>query len=271
MSTAATPPPSIYDGLPYQTSISTQALDSRLASNAAHGRSDFHAWFMARAAAQPGHHVLDIGCGTGAQALRMLEAVGPTGSVSALDLSASSIAQLQAAAGPATNLQAVAADMAHAAQVIEGQFDQKAFDLAYSVYSLYYSPMTHTVLDAMRTTLRPTGRMVIFTPYKPHGFIDFVERYGGPIDRRVKAAIDFGPHLLEPYFLQHFEEVQIHFYRNPVRLPNLEAVREFYRNSVYFDPQAEPAILAAAARDIDGLGYFPYEKNGYLIRGEVKR
>src|SRR5258707_551492 len=47
----------------------------------------FSAELLAAAAAQPGEHVIDVGCGTGATTSELARAVGPTGHVLGVDIS----------------------------------------------------------------------------------------------------------------------------------------------------------------------------------------
>jgi len=53
---------------------------------------------LAHGAPQPGEHVLDVGCGCGASTLDFARAVGPTGTVTALDISGPMLAEAEARA-----------------------------------------------------------------------------------------------------------------------------------------------------------------------------
>lgn len=50
---------------------------------------------LARAAPQPGEHVVDVGCGCGASTLDFARAVGPTGAVTGLDISGPMLAEAE--------------------------------------------------------------------------------------------------------------------------------------------------------------------------------
>jgi ubiquinone/menaquinone biosynthesis C-methylase UbiE len=67
-------------------------LKKRIEINHAYSSTDFNAWLLERLAVKSGEHVLDVGCGTGAQSIPIAGLVGPNGSVSSLDISAASIA-----------------------------------------------------------------------------------------------------------------------------------------------------------------------------------
>jgi len=99
---------------------------------------DFDGWLLERLAVKPGEHVLDVGCGTGAQSLPFAGLVGSNGSVSSLDISADSIATLKSKIPSGAHVQAVASDMADLARVIADTFTTKRYTLAQSSYALYY-------------------------------------------------------------------------------------------------------------------------------------
>jgi ubiquinone/menaquinone biosynthesis C-methylase UbiE len=60
---------------------------------------------------QPGMHVLDVGCGTGAITRGIAEAVGPDGKVTGVDINPDLIAQARTAHGELANLKFVASDL----------------------------------------------------------------------------------------------------------------------------------------------------------------
>ena len=85
------------------------------------------------AAAAPGEHALDIGCGSGTTTLRLAKAVSPAGSVTGVDLSGPMLA---VARGRAT-------ESGSKAQFIEGDvtdypFEPKRFDLAFSQFGVMF-------------------------------------------------------------------------------------------------------------------------------------
>jgi len=249
---------------------SSAALAERLETNRKYSAVDFQDWLMQRLAVRPGADVLDVGCGTGAQTLAFLSAVGPRGSVSALDLSPESIATVRTRAGAAPNLQGEVADMMDVAEVVARRFRVKRFDLAQSTYALYYATRPVGVLDAMRRVLKPGGRIAVCTPNNPHGLIEFIRRF-----TEVPAANDangrFGPDVLEPYFRRHFFVVDIALLCNVQRVPTVDEVMRFWRNTSYYDSAVADRVATAVEDEISRRGGFFYEKNSYLIVGSVPR
>jgi SAM-dependent methyltransferase len=243
----------------------TASLDTRLQINARYAAFDFHSWVTAGLAPKPGMDVLDVGCGTGAHALRVLGLLDGDGALCAFDLSADSVAQLRRQAAGAANLHTAVGDMRDAAEII-GRFPVRRYDLAYAIYALWYSPDHHATLEAMRLSLKPAGRLVVCTPNAPNGLRETLKRLG--LKRpELDQATQFGPNLLEPYFRAHFDDVRICLRRNELRITSAEDVLAFFRAAGYYEPSLEPGLQRQAATEIASRGYFAFEKNNYLIEG----
>jgi SAM-dependent methyltransferase len=243
----------------------TNSLDTRLEINARYAAFDFHAWITEHLGPRPNMDVMDVGCGTGAQALRILDVLHGDGTISAFDLSADSVMELRRKAADSTNLHTTVGDMKDAAQII-AKFPVCRYDLAYSIYALWYSPDHHATLDAMRLSLKPRGRLVVSTPNAPNGLRETLKRLG--LKRpELDQATHFGPNLLEPYFRAHFDDVRIFLRRNELRITSTDDVLAFFRAAGYYEPALEPSLKRQADTEIDNRGYFAFEKNNYLIEG----
>lgn len=219
---------------------------------------------------RPGMDVLDVGCGTGVHILKALDTLNGTGSVSALDLSAGSVGTLSQAAQGHRNLDVVVANMNDLAHIIQQTFRIKTYDLAYSIYTLWYATDHFGVLDAMRHALRPGGHLVICTPNAPNGLREVIKRLGQPRPE-LDQVTSFGPQVLEPYFRAYFDDVSIHLRRNTMHITDPDDVIEFYRSTGYYDPDLEPRLRRYVDGQIEINGFFPFEKNNYLIKAAVPR
>lgn len=257
----------IYEGEIKERAISTESLEIRLQLNNKLSSTNFHEWLMKKLNVQAGEDVLDVGCGEGAQAIPFCERVGSSGSVSATDISASSIEKLRDKGAQYAHLQAIVGDMANLQQMIDSQFRTKKYDLAQSAYSLYYSPNRHLVLDAMRQALKPEGRLAVFTPNEPHGMVNFVKQFT-PVSAEIEECFVFGHSVLEPYFRKHFWDIEIHLFHNVVSVPSVEDFLTFFRATTYYNASVETDIAKAVQQEIDKNGIMQYEKNGYLIIGK---
>jgi SAM-dependent methyltransferase len=259
---------SIYSGEQAVRATGTEYLEKRIAINRAYSSVDFDMWLLDRLRISRGEHVLDIGCGSGAQALPFAKLVGPEGTVSALDISVDSIALLKSRLQDGMHVEAVAADMGNLAEIIANCFSTKQYSLAHSSYALYYSPKRLKVLDVMRDALRAKGRCAVFTPNGRHGLVELAGQFG-EIPSAIRESLCFGPEVLRPYFDRHFRLVEVYHFHNLVTVPSAGILLEFYRQTTYYDCKVEPGIRAVVDEKVKVTGSFEYEKNGYLIIGFV--
>jgi SAM-dependent methyltransferase len=249
-----------------QNITSNKSLQTRLNANRNFGDFDFHAWIYEHYAFAPGMDVLDVGCGSGAQAIEALKRVGANGSVTAVDLSPESIAQLRAESSAPPNLQPEVGDMRELASLIAERFRVKKYDLIHSTYALFYARDHRRVLEAMRGALKPGARMIVTTPSGPNGLRRLVNRLGFQTPE-LEAIDHFGTRVLEPYFRSAFPQIEIQLGRNLLRIPTAEAVAALYRSTAYYFPDAEENLLRLVRAQIASHGHFAFEKNAYMIIG----
>jgi SAM-dependent methyltransferase len=254
----------------YQSrAISSQSLDKRLDINIKYQQRDFFGWLSSRINVREGDCVLDVGCGTGAQAFIFSDQVGARGKVVGIDLSRESIAKVAQASR--ANIIPLVGEMGCLDDVLsEAGLGNQKYHMAHCSYAMPYSDDPERTLAAMADALTPDGRMVVFVPYRPHGLVEFASRHSA-VPERVRQVFDYGPKILEPFFRRRFWSVSIDLFQNVVRIPTVQEVMDFYRETTYFDPASENKIMDEVQRIIERNGTFEYEKNGYLITGSEQR
>jgi ubiquinone/menaquinone biosynthesis C-methylase UbiE len=105
---------------------------------------------------QPGERVLDVACGTGLVTFRAARAVGPSGAVLGTDISEAMVEALVAAAA-ASGLSQVTGRRMDAEEAV----GEESFDIALCALGLMYVPDPVAAVTAMRSAVRPGGRVVV--------------------------------------------------------------------------------------------------------------
>jgi ubiquinone/menaquinone biosynthesis C-methylase UbiE len=127
----------------------------------------FRQWTLDLANVQPGHVVLDVGCGTGTLLLAAAERVGPSGAVHGIE--------------PSTEMAVHARHKAAVhrvpLEVVAGSADRLpyppgSFDVVFCTLVLHHLPrsMPAGAIREMRRVLRPGGRAVIVEWQRPQSF-----------------------------------------------------------------------------------------------------
>ena len=137
---------------------------------------------------QPGDRVLDIGCGSGATTMALAELVGPTGTVTGIDLSETMLAPArdEAARADATNVRFDLGD----AQI--HPFPTGTFDVAYSRFGLMFFDDPVAAFTNIGRALVPDGRLA-FVCWR-----DLAEQEWIEVPLRAAAAHVPMPHLGKP-------------------------------------------------------------------------
>jgi len=116
---------------------------------------------LTRAAAKPGEHVVDIGCGCGATTLALAEAVQPGGALVAADVSEPMLARARQRIGARPGVAYVCADaMVH-------PFEAGWADLLFSRFGVMFFGDPVAAFANMRRALKPGGRTVFACWRKP--------------------------------------------------------------------------------------------------------
>lgn len=125
-------------------------------------------------APEPGHHVLDIGCGTGLNFRHLQRRIGPTGSITAVDSSAQMLRQARRKADSAgwNNVRLIEADatsLTATALTATAPGPDVGFDAVISTYALSLMANWRRAVALMVEAARPGGRVGVVDMQKPVG------------------------------------------------------------------------------------------------------
>jgi ubiquinone/menaquinone biosynthesis C-methylase UbiE len=219
----------------------SELLDRRIAENIRGQQKDLVQWIFERLEVQAGWQVLELCSGTGSQTLRLLELVGASGGVTALDVAGEALEKLRDKldAAMSRRLTTVAAPMEDFPQAL-AQLPLKppAFDLIFCAYGLYYSRDPKETLEEALRWLKPGGRMAIVGPYRANNgpLFGFLGELGAEIPPPViYASRDFMEAAVIPWGLGHFRKITVHTMVNPVVWDKPESLITYWQNSTFYD------------------------------------
>lgn len=250
------------------TTRATQAelLEQRIAENRAAQEVDLAAWIFERTRVEPADQILELCCGTGGQTLPMLNALGNSGHLVALDVSAAALETLagKVSGDDANKLTTVKASLDEMSQALERSgLRRPGFDLVFCAYGLYYSQDPRKTLDETFSWLKPRGRIVVVGPYGPNNqpLFDLVEASGVTLGEAVvSSSRRFMLEAVVPWAALRFRSVRISTLVNPVRWATPERVLNYWQNTTFYDAGRRPAFEALLHRHFAEHGEFVNEK-----------
>lgn len=240
-------------------------LARRMEMNKDFQRFDFSQWAIEQIEPSKSAKVLDVGCGRGAQAIPISEIIGKSGEITLIDLSQDSVSYVLSCVNEKTKSNGVHGSMDKISTLLGPESSN--YDLAYSVYALYYANNSTCVLNEMYKRLRPGGRLCIIGPDGPHGLVEIVRKFHA-IPSQVDSSFDFRAKVLEPFFKTNFSEFRISFLKNPQSVTVPDRLIEFYRQTTYYAKQIEKELHKFASDQIKEKGALIYDKYSYAINAK---
>lgn len=236
------------------------ALAVRLAGQGPEARRELTDWLVDLVSVRSGMRILDLGSGLGIPALAMAEIVGPTGTVVALDRSLDALAALRdSAAG--TACQRVVVPVCQDFDSFGSHRAQPGvFDRVTAAYSLYYSRAPLQTLLALRSMLRPYGRLVIAGPHplSNRSLRELCSKaYGRPFPSGTRAT-RFMTELLPAILPRIFPYVRRRVLVTQVVFSDAASLLSYWRAHNWYEPRADDEIrdvVRAAFRESDHLTF----------------
>jgi ubiquinone/menaquinone biosynthesis C-methylase UbiE len=141
-------------------------------------------------AARPGERILEIGPGTGLQALHVARQLGDAGRLDIVDVQDEMLEHVMGRAR-AEGIGPIAATRADAREL---PFPDGTFDAAYLVTVLGEIPDAGTVVRELRRVLKPSGRLVVGEFFDRH-FVPFTDLLGYADAAGLQLSVRLGPPL----------------------------------------------------------------------------
>lgn len=242
-----------------ETSQVTTALDNRTSTNQRFGDKDLEEWLIEKLSPRKGEHILDVGCGTGSQLIKLAKFTETDYSCVGLDISESSITQAAKKAGESgVKVKLVIESMD---RIEETGLEDGSFDTICSTYSIYYAADVKRVLETLKKKTKPTGRIAITTPYRDNnqGWFDFLKQFMKLPVNVERSSSTFMEEEIIPFAHQYFSNVTTFEFVNNISIPTYEDLRRYWVSNIYYKEELDPGFEKYAKEHFmenDSFGFF---------------
>lgn len=241
-------------------------LDKRIAENVAAQEVDLVKWIFDRTMVKRGSHVLELCCGTGAQTLRMLDLVGDTGKVVALDISREALDNLISKTDimKSSRLTTFEANIDELCQSLQMAGLQEAcFHLIFCAYGLYYSTDAQRVLQEGKRWLKPNGAIAIIGPFGPNNapLFEMLQKSEVEIPAfAMYSSQNFMYEVVIPWATRNFKSVIINTVVNRIRWTSPEKILNYWKNSTFYKAEKLAVVEERVNKHFENHSEFINEK-----------
>jgi len=210
--------------------------------------------------------VMDLGSGTGKQTRLYGNLMSPNSEMVALDVAEQSLELLKDTYEGVAPLKTIRADFDQLD--LHPNLETQSFDLIHAAYALYYTKNLPQTIRSLYKLLKPGGILWVIAPY--HGtnkeFLDILR----PL-HEVEAFMDyvfdrFHRDVIRQGELVGFKELKPALFRNKVYFPDSEAFMKYLRNSLFYRPGHDEAIIEGVKKVCEAQGRFAVSKNVVSIQ-----
>jgi SAM-dependent methyltransferase len=241
-------------------------LNVRLGTNTKFGDNDLKSWLIANLMPRAGEKVLDIGCGNGTYLREVAQKVGGDESCFGIDYDSQMIKEAtERSKGFTPTITFIHMDMDRVGDP-DSPFKNEFFDLIFSVYAFYYSKDALKTLDALKTKLKPDGRISIVGPYADNnkGWFDFLNQFMELPASIVDSSTTF-MEKIGSYAKENFSDVIYAEFVNNITIPSYESLQNYWVSNIYYDAENDQSFEKYAREHFANNSTFRFFKKAQMI------
>ncbi|MCL4547436.1 MAG: methyltransferase domain-containing protein [Bacteroidetes bacterium] len=235
----------------------SKALVNRINAHDKFGSKDINEWIFQKLELKKGLQIVDLGCGTGKQTIPMAEIVGPSGSVTAVDVSSESINIL--------SREAIRKSIDKNITVMNCDLDdwnkhlgKTKFDRALASFSIYYSKNPEALFETVCSVLKPNGLFFFCGPsLKNNSEIkEFIAAIKNSSDESVTGGADFMEKTGQLLAHKLFKAVEVSIFENPLKFDSPDSLYQYWSSCNMYDEKIDAAFQKAAQEHFKTNKYF---------------
>lgn len=218
-------------------------LERRIAGNAGGQEINFNDWVFKGLKIKKGMKILELCCGTGAQTLLFLKAIGEKGKIVGIDISREALDILAAKIGQKQRKNALLLKSgidSLSKTLLNSGIKPNSFDLIFCSYGLYYSSNAQETLEQARRFLASSGEIIIVGPFGKNNnqLFGLLESAGVKIPPYVMhTSRDFMYDVVIPWATDNFKSVCTNTIVNRVRWTSADQILGYWKNTTFYFPE----------------------------------
>jgi SAM-dependent methyltransferase len=250
------------------------ALARRVEAHDQFSALDLNEWCFDLLTISPGLSILDLGCGTGKQTLALAPLLGPSGHLTAVDVSPEALITLRheaAARGLDSCIEVCRCDLDEIAHHIR----DARFDRAIACYSIYYAKRPEPLFRFVHSVLRPGGILFFCGPSQENNreLKKFQDSLYAVVNKPVPArnsAAPFMEGLGQELACRLFGDAEIFSFENPLRFNSPEALYAYWSSYNLYDESLEEPFRSRAAQHFRSQNIFETVKRVIGVRSRKR-
>jgi len=219
-------------------SINTDShkLTNRISTHKKYSLKDINKWIFNKVAPLEGENLLDIGCGTGEQLIKLSKKLGNKSTIFGIDASSESLKIINDKCKNfgISNVTTIKGNM----DEIDNLLLHDDFDIIISCFALYYSKNIPKLIANLKTKLKKDGRFFVCGPMKGNNveLMEFQSKISSTIPKKINYPMT---ETILPELQKNFQAISKIYFENPIKFPNSSSLIEYWKSYILYDPTIE--------------------------------
>lgn len=249
----------------------SKALLNRIAAHEKYGSKDINEWTFKNLELGKGLSIVDLGCGTGKQTIPMAEIVGPTGNITAVDVSDESLGILINEARNKKlekNITVLNCDLDN----LETHLPGNKFDRVLASYSIYYSKNPEELFKTIQSVLKSGGLFFFCGPSSKNNseLKEFIASISNSVQENTGGGAAFMEGVGQKLANVYFHSVENFLFENPLKFDSAESLCSYWSSYNLYNAKLDDAFKEAAREHFKINKYFVTNKRVIGIKAVKK-
>ncbi len=214
----------------------TNKLIQRIQTHKNFSKFDINKWILQHISLQDKEKLLDLGCGTGEQIIKLIHEC-PNSNIVGIDASQTSLKIINdfCDKNNLKNVKTICGDLNDLSSIINSINN---FDVVISCFALYYSQDLVKLISYIKKILKPKGRFFVCGPMEGNNaeLIEFQSQIS------KKEIIENKPVMTSeilPEISKKFNRVSKDYFSNPTCFPNANSIIDYWKSYYLYDTSIE--------------------------------